>query len=227
MLLTSRVTVYGREHIPSNGGFIIASNHLGRLDAPLVYYLFEREDVTLMVAEKYQANWLFRWGVKQVNAMWVDRFNADMAAMRQAMQRLKAGGVLVMAPEGTRSPTQALIAGRPGASYLAAKTGLPVLPVALTGTEDRAVVRNLKRLRRASVVLRAGPVFVLPPLTRNDREAQLQKGTDEIMCRIAALLPESYRGIYARHPRLQELLAQTLTPNEQPATALSAPQPGR
>lgn len=214
MRLTTRITVYGKEHMPESGGYLIVSNHLGRLDAPLVYYLLDREDVALMVAEKYQSNALFRWGVKQLNAMWVDRFNADLGAMRQAIQRLKAGEVMVIAPEGTRSPTTALIAGRAGASYLAAKTGLPVLPVALTGTEDRAVVKQFMRLQKAPVTVRVGPVFHLPPLKPGDREAQLHKGTDEMMCRIAALLPESYRGVYARHPRLQELLANPVLPGE-------------
>jgi 1-acyl-sn-glycerol-3-phosphate acyltransferase len=111
-----------------------------------------------------------------------------------------------MAPEGTRSPTGALIEARPGASYLAARSGAPIVPVAVTGTEDKNVVAHLKRLRRVKVITRIGEPFTLPPLGRGDREVELKKDTDEIMCRIAAMLPLEYRGVYADHPRTLELL---------------------
>ena len=67
------------------------------------------------------------------------------------------------------------------------------------------VKQNLRRLRRSSVRVVIGEPFTLPPLTPAERDAQLQAGTDEIMCRIAALLPEKYRGVYANHPRLKAL----------------------
>lgn len=207
--LVAHIEVHDLENCPSSGAYIIVSNHLGRLDAPLIYCLNDRTDVTMMVAEKYKKNILFRWLVRYLNAMWVDRFNADLVAMREALKRIRAGGVLVMAPEGTRSPTRALIEARPGGSYLAAKAGVPLLPVALTGTEDAVVFPNWRRLRRAQVVIYVGKPFTLPPLRPNeDRDAALAGYTDEIMCRIAALLPQPYRGVYAEHPRLKELLAE-------------------
>jgi len=96
-------------------------------------------------------------------------------------------------------------------AFLAGRSGYPVLPVALTGTEDRLVVQNLKRFRRTKITARAGELFRVDALPRGkgrDREAALRVATDEIMCQIAALLPEQYRGIYANHPRLKELLGQ-------------------
>jgi 1-acyl-sn-glycerol-3-phosphate acyltransferase len=77
----------------------------------------------------------------------------------------------------------------------------------LTGTEDEAFFGNLKKLRRAHITVSAGPVFTLPPLPRENREEALKQFTDEIMCQIAALLPEKYRGVYAENPRLKELLS--------------------
>jgi 1-acyl-sn-glycerol-3-phosphate acyltransferase len=141
-----------------------------------------------------------------LNVIWVDRFNADFSAIREALSRLKKGGALVLAPEGTRSKTGALIEGRPGISYLAAKAGVPIVPVAIVGSEDKVVVSYLKRLRRAPITIRIGEPFTLPPVPVKDREAALQQYTDEIMCRIAALLPVEYRGVYTDHPRLKELL---------------------
>jgi 1-acyl-sn-glycerol-3-phosphate acyltransferase len=114
-----------------------------------------------------------------------------------------------MAPEGTRSQSEALIPGRPGAAYLASKTGVPIVPVGVTGTEDRAVKARLRRLQRPHIVIRIGSPFTLPPMERQDRDAYLQAYTDEIMCRIAVLLPPTYRGVYADHPRLKELLLES------------------
>jgi 1-acyl-sn-glycerol-3-phosphate acyltransferase len=204
--VSSRKEVYGSEYVPAEGSFVIASNHLGRLDAFYTYYFIDRDDIIMLAAEKYKKLAIARWFATQLDAIWVDRYNADFAAIREALKRLKAGGVLVLAPEGTRSKSGALQQARPGGGYLAAKAGVPIIPVALTGTEDAHVRAQLRRFRRPHVVLRVGPPFRLPAIPNENREAALQEYTDEIMCRIAALLPNSYRGVYADHPRLKALL---------------------
>jgi len=204
--LTTRLQIYGLENLPESGSFVIASNHLGRLDPVLVYVILDRRDIIMLVAEKYREIPLVPWLVKQLDGIWVDRFKADFGAVRESLSRLRKGGVLVLAPEGTRSKTGALMKGWPGAGYLAAKAGVPIIPVALVGTEDRLVVSNLCRLRRTPVIARAGKPFSLPPVPHMAREAALEAYMDEIMCRIAALLPPSYRGGYSEHPRLKELL---------------------
>ena len=205
--LTSRIEVEGFDNLPAQGGYVIVSNHIGRLDAPLVFYLLERQDIIMLVAEKYRDNAFFSWAAHQMDAIWVDRFNADFSALRAALKRLRQGGVLVMAPEGTRSPDGTLGTGQPGASYMAAKAGVPVVPVAVTGTQDRVVKDSLRRLQRLNLVVRVGKPFNLPSLSANGREAQLAAHTTEIMCQIAALLPPEARGVYAQHPRLMEILA--------------------
>lgn len=206
--LVARVEVHGLENLPRSGGYIAAGNHLGRMDIPLLYYLLDRDDVILLVAEKYRKYGIVRWLVKQLDAVWLDRFSADIHALRNTLERLDAGGVLVIAPEGTRSPTGALINGKAGSSYLAAKSGLPVVPVAATGTEDELVKEQLKRFKRLYITVHIGSPFHVPQLGRGNREAVLQQYTDEIMCQIARLLPESHRGVYADHPRLIELLQE-------------------
>ena len=209
--LTSHIEVVGFDNIPAQGGCVIVSNHIGRLDAALVYYLLDRQDIILLVAEKYRSSVFYRWLARQMDAIWVDRFNADFSALRAALKRLRQGGLLVIAPEGTRSPDGRLRLGQAGASYLAAKAGVPVIPVALTGTEDQIVRSKLRRLQRLNLLVRVGKPFSLPPLGTNRREAQLAAYTTEIMCQIAALLPLEARGVYADHPRLQEILAQEQT----------------
>ncbi|RMG96232.1 MAG: 1-acyl-sn-glycerol-3-phosphate acyltransferase [Chloroflexi bacterium] len=206
--IIAHVETYGFENAPQTGPCIAASNHLGRLDAMLAFILTDREDIVMPIAEKYQYNPVWRWFGERLNAVWLNRFDVDFHAMREVYKRLKKGEMLTIAPEGTRSPTGAMIPAKPGAAYLAAKTGAPIIPVAIYGTEDKEVVRRLKRLKRLDITIRVGEPFTLPPLSRHNRDEQLQAGTDEIMCRIAAMLPEKYRGVYATHPRLQEILGE-------------------
>lgn len=205
--LTTRLDVRGIEHFTGLESCVLVSNHIGRLDALLVYRFSDRKDIIMLVAEKYREIPLARWFADQLDAIFVDRFNADFTVVRKVLQRLKKGGVLVLAPEGTRSPTAALQKAWPGASYMAVKAGVPVVPVGLSGSEDEVFFKNLRRLRRTKVSVRVGEPFVLPPIQGQDRDAILQQDTDEIMCRIAALLPPAYRGAYTDHPRVKELLA--------------------
>ncbi len=208
--LFTRIEVIGEENYQRTGSLIIASNHLGRLDVPLVYYFLDRLDIIMLVAEKYQKNFLTRWVIERLDGIWVDRHNADFKVMRKTLAKLKAGGVLVLSPEGTRSPTEKLLEAKPGAGYLAAKAGVPVVPVAVTGTEDRIVLEIIKHFKRIPITIRVGEPFYLPPFDSKSphKDEILKQNTDEIMCHIAALLPPQYRGFYAEHPRLHELLAE-------------------
>ena len=195
------------ERLPQEGAFIIATNHLGMLDVTLLYYAIDRWDVFVPVAEKWEEMAFLRWLGKYLNFVFIDRFNPDLKAMRTMIALMEKGHTLVIAPEGTRSRVGSMIEGRPGASYLAAKLNRPIVPIGLAGTEDKVVFRNLRHLRRSSVLINAGLPFQLPPLPHKDRDLKLREYTDEIMCRIAVLIPEKYRGVYAGHPRLKELLA--------------------
>jgi len=203
--LIARVEIQGDENIPAEGGYVIATNHLGRLDVALLFYALEG-DFILIIAEKYEHHWLFGPIGNAMNGIWLDRFNADVGAIRQVLTRMKAGGILVIAPEGTRSKSESMAEGKPGVAYLALKAGLPIVPVGLVGTEDRVVVEHLKRFKKSEIKIVVGEPFSLPPIQRKNREESLKQQTDEIMCRIGALLPEKYRGVYAEHPRLKELL---------------------
>lgn len=194
------------------GGFIITGNHIGRLEAFLVILLAERDDIILILAEKYKAYAFWRYVARKVDGIWINRFDADFGALRVVLKRLQNGEVLAVAPEGTRSPTESLLPGKPGAAYLAAKSGLPIIPIGVVGTEDRVVKYRLKRLQRLDITARVGVPYTLPPMPKHDRDAWLQAQTDEVMCQIAALLPPDHRGVYADHPRLRELLLERGSP---------------
>jgi 1-acyl-sn-glycerol-3-phosphate acyltransferase len=206
--LLTHVEVRGRENVPVTSNFIIASNHLGLVDAFLPFYLLDNSNLVLLVGEKWEKMAIMRWLGCQLNFIFVDRFNPDLKAIRQVIARMRQGEVLVITPEGTRSKVGHLIEGKPGVSYLAAKMGYPILPVGISGSFDPLFFGQLKRLRRPHITVNVGASYTLPPLPTESqgREEALKADTDEIMCRIAALLPEEYRGVYAEHPRLKELL---------------------
>jgi 1-acyl-sn-glycerol-3-phosphate acyltransferase len=203
--LLTRVTVIGREYLASQGGYIVASNHLSTIEVPLVYLIIPRDDVSGLVAKKHQKNPFFRLLVNAFNGIWLNREEADAHALRAARDHLRKGGVLGLSPEGTRSPTGALISAKTGVAFLADQAGVPIVPVGVSGTYQATA--KILTLRRPKITVRFGEPFTLLPIDRKNKEASLQKNTDEIMCRIAALLPDEYRGVYAEKQRTKELLA--------------------
>ena len=200
----TRLEVEGLENVPPQGGVILASNHLALLDAPLVFILLERQDATGLVADKHKKNFLLHWLVNSVHGIWINRESADFQALREARGYLMKGGIVGIAPEGTRSRTGHLMPAKTGVAYLAEKACVPIVPVAIFGSEK--IFHQLLRLRRAFIKVRFGEPFLLPPLDRRDRNEALRRNTDEIMCRIAVMLPQSYRGVYHDHPRLSEFM---------------------
>lgn len=205
MKIIADIEVYGLERLPP-GNVIVAANHLGRLDSAVLLCLTDREDIIMPIAEKYKNHPLFGPIGRAANAIWLNRFEADFSALRLILERMKQGGMLVIAPEGTRSKTEALQEGKMGVAFLAAKSGYPVLPVALIGTEDRLVLQNLKRFRRSKITVMAGDLMHIELPTGKGREQAMYAATEEIMCRLAALLPAKYRGVYADHPCVKEFL---------------------
>ncbi len=202
--LIAKIEFVGAENIPAQGGMILATNHMSRLDIPLLFLNPTRPDITALVTDKYQKYLFFRWFTRTAEGIWIDRTKADFSAFRQAAEVLKAGKCLGIAPEGTRSTTASLLEAKSGTALLAIRAGVPVVPAAITGTE--VAVSSFKRLRRPRLITTFGKPIPPPPLTRDDRDATLQRYTDEIMCQMAALLPPQYHGFYANHPRLKEIL---------------------
>ncbi len=118
----------GLENVPATGGIIVATNHMSRIDIPLLFSLPVRLDITALVTDKYQRYPLFKWIAITGGGIWIDRTKADFTAFRLAAEALAAGVALGIAPEGTRSEGQ-LLEGKSGAVLLALKTGTPVIPV--------------------------------------------------------------------------------------------------
>jgi 1-acyl-sn-glycerol-3-phosphate acyltransferase len=137
--------------------------------------------------------------------IWLHRGRADTRALRAALAGFAEGRIIIIAPEGRYSVTGALEEGSDGAAFLAYKSGVPILPIAITGTENENVYGHMKSFRRARVNVRVGKIFRLEEQASGgamngskDRREAIAEGTHQIMQALANLLPEKYRGAYSR-----------------------------
>jgi len=204
----TKFKVENQERLPKTGGVLITTNHLSRLDTPILLAITDRDDLVAIIAKKYQEKPFFKWVLEKVGTMvWMDRTATDFSAMREALDQLRHGAIVGVAPEGTRSREfLGLLEGKPGAALMAARASVPIVPVGIIGSEE--INAHFLKLKRPPVTVRVGEPYMLSELDQEDRQGWLSRNTDEIMCRIAALLPPKYRGFYEDHPRLMELLAE-------------------
>jgi len=193
LLVWTRKQVVGLENVPRRGPLILASNHVNLLDPPLLAVLMPRRIVYMGKVEL--------WETPIIGPLYtlagfipVQRFGADLAALRKAEKVLRHNQVLGMFPEGTRSRKPGLSKGQPGTAIIALRSGAPIVPVAVTGTGGVAVPRSFFRITRVGVVF--GKPFELPKGRRLKAEL-VEQCTERIMKEIAVLLPEEYRGVYA------------------------------
>jgi 1-acyl-sn-glycerol-3-phosphate acyltransferase len=192
----TRREAHGLEQLPASGGFLLVFNHLTNYDPHLIFTLVRRPRAVGLVAADYRVRPFHRFLVERTGGLWLRRGAADRRALEVALNLLASGWMVGLAPEGRRSPTGTLQPGRPGAAFLALRSGAPIVPVGVAGTERIGHPSWL----RVPVIIRFGEPFFLPRQAGRITRAQLQEATTTIMSRIAALLPERYRGVYAEDP---------------------------
>lgn len=204
--ITCRLHV-GKEldKIPMKGPLIVVSNHTGQIEVPLVFALLQPRKFTGWAKVETWDNWFLNWIFNLWGMIPIRRGEADTSALRKAEAALANGMIFGIAPEGTRNKTGRLLRAYPGAVLLAVRTGVPILPMAHWGGE--AYLKNLKRLKRTDFHIRVGKPFKLElngvKMTREVR----QQIADEMMLRIAELMPPEYHGEY-----------ENVTPPEKPFT---------
>jgi 1-acyl-sn-glycerol-3-phosphate acyltransferase len=203
MRCLTRVRIEGLEggHLATDGPLIIASNHLSNAD-PIVIGSW------LGPALGRRVHWLGKqealevpiigWAMIQNGVFGIRRGAADVEAFRLAKRILDEGHVLVVFPEGTRSPTAGLQEAKDGLAVLALRTSAPILPIGMSGTE-RFWPRGRRMPRPGGrVTMHVGTPFRLDALRPGeDRRAVQHAATNQIMHRIAELLPSENRGVYA------------------------------
>lgn len=200
-----RLVVSGHENIPTDGPFILVVNHLSTADIGIVFVGFPNRRWRYFAGEKWANHWL--WGplMSWLGVIFVNRGEVDRRALREALAALANGEAFALAPEGTRSKIGYMQPARNGASYLAAQSGVPILPVGISNTD--ILFASARRLRRATITMRIGRPFDLPELGRRARGRDLENFTTLIMTHIAALVDPRHRGIYGDTPALAALLA--------------------
>jgi 1-acyl-sn-glycerol-3-phosphate acyltransferase len=194
--LFSDYKVEGQENIPESGPMLVASNHLSNLDPAIVAAALPRPPVFLAKKELFK----FRLGaalMRAYGAYPVDRSRADLRALNWINgQLLSEHRIAMVFPEGTRSRTGGLLRGQPGLAHIAISTGVPVVPIALTGSEN---LNNVLKVVKPTATLRLkiGKPFIVTQSDGGVSRRRAMNVTKEIMVRIAKMLPEDKRGEYS------------------------------
>jgi 1-acyl-sn-glycerol-3-phosphate acyltransferase len=192
--LLFRLEIHGIGNVPPSGPLILMINHIDAMDPFLVVGVFPRPVTPMAKIEVFDVP-LIGSLARTYGAFPIRRGQMDKRAIEQSFQVLEKGDVLLIAPEGTRSPTYSLQIGKEGMAFIAARTGAPIIPVAITGSHETA--RYWRRLRRVPVRIVIGTPFRLDPGDQVVRRPLLRAMTDEAMYRLAAILPPAYRGVYS------------------------------
>lgn len=179
---------------PQEGPLLVVCNHLSNID-PFIFGGYAPGALYCLTKRELFSNPISSWVMGGCNCFPVDRGTADRRAMRTALDVLSRGGRLLIFLEGTRSATPGMRRAEAGVGFLARRSGAPVLPVAVWGTET-ALGRGRRLPKRVPIRMRYGEVFHLPDRASGERRDD-QAVADLIGSRIAALLPPAYRGVYA------------------------------
>lgn len=181
--------------VPLHGPMILVANHINFLEVPVMIPHLEPRPVSAIAKRESWDNPLFYFLFNVWDLIPIDRGMVDREAFRLAVCALDQNKILAISPEGTRSKTGRLLQGKPGVVALALRRDVPIIPVGFYGYEN--FWHNLKRLRRTDFHVSVGKPFRIclkgdMPMNRETRQAI----TDEIMYKIAELLPQTNWGYY-------------------------------
>ncbi|MDC0712526.1 lysophospholipid acyltransferase family protein [Stigmatella sp. ncwal1] len=216
--------VQGREHLPL-GPALYVCNHLSNADGLTLQRALAPLRIWFLAGVKLRQTAMTRLATETVETLFIRPGSPDIEALRRAVEALKKGRSVLVFPEGGRSRTGALLRAKKGVSLIAHRSGVPIVPVALTGTERMLPIdeRNMggERLHRARITVRIGPPFRWEDLSEEVHGADdsRQAMADAMMRRVAALLPPEYQGEYRQLP-------ETRLPATGTQRAPSVPSPG-
>ncbi|UCC59905.1 MAG: 1-acyl-sn-glycerol-3-phosphate acyltransferase [Dehalococcoidia bacterium] len=189
----TRCRIEGKENVPRSGPLIVVSNHLNNIDPPLLGASIPRTIKFMAKQELFEPYWV-RAIVQGYGAFPVRRGKLDRKSLHKALEQLRDGRVVGMFPEGSRSFSKQLQPPQPGTALLAARSGAPILPVGISGSDQMRGFRSIFNRPRIKVTI--GRPFVLSSAEGSRTRLRLAQHSDLIMEHIARLLPESYRGEY-------------------------------
>lgn len=187
--IITRIEVEGAEYLPVQGPVILAANHLTNFDVFPMQFVLPRL-IFFMGKEELFRNPLLDLVFRRLGGFPVYRGARDQWAIRQAERVLEHQQILGIFPEGSRSKGRGLRTAKTGAARLALSTGVPIVPLAVTGTEQ--IARRFPR--RTQVLIKLGPAII------PDEDETALELTDRLMFTLAEMLPPGLRGVYASHP---------------------------
>ena len=191
--LLADIHVRHMDRCPPTGPVILASNHLSYYDIPLIGAWTPR--TTLFFSKSEIKRWPVIGGIAtRYGTIFVRRGESDRQAVRETLAALANGQLVGVFPEGTRSHGKGILRALPGVALLAQRSGATIFPVAVTGSE------RIGKEMRPKVTLTGGEPFdpVAAALAEHGERPTHEQVADTIMRRVAALLPESYRGVYGQ-----------------------------
>jgi 1-acyl-sn-glycerol-3-phosphate acyltransferase len=200
-----RPTIIGRSNMPASGPVVVASNHLSFIDS-IIISLLARRPVSFLAKEEYFTGTGLKGAVSRsffsgVGAVPVTRGAGQAAqdALVAGLAKVQAGQAFSIYPEGTRSRDGRLYRGKTGVAWLALTAGAPVIPVALTGTQNLQPVGS-KRIRLARITIEFGEPMDISAfgLATSGRARRL--ATDAIMARIQSMSRQEYIDRYNEPP---------------------------
>ena len=194
--LLMRVKLSGLENIPPTRPYLIAINHVSLYDPPFILAFWPVAPEAAGAADIWD-----RPGISTLARLYggipVHRGQYDRKLIDTMVAVLAAGRPLLIAPEGTRSHGPGMNRALPGVVFVTDRARVPVIPVGIVGTTEDLISQSFK-FKRPTVEMRVGQVLMLPPLEGRgeQRRWMRQAQVDEIMLRIAEVLPADYRGVY-------------------------------
>jgi 1-acyl-sn-glycerol-3-phosphate acyltransferase len=194
ILLGSKFHLHGSANVPRSGPLLIVSNHVGAIDPAIIGAWTPRPAWFMAKAELFKGGWA--WLMRAYHAFPVIRHSPDRTALRRAFDLLKQGSAVVLFPEGHRSEDARLLRAEPGAGFIARRSGAPLVPIAITGSQN-VIGRHKVIPRRAEVLMTFGEPFQLPERNRDGSPMDHQQSADYLMTKIAQLLPLENQGEYA------------------------------
>jgi 1-acyl-sn-glycerol-3-phosphate acyltransferase len=193
----ARINVTGLEHL--NGltrPCLFICNHLSNADGLILDRVFKQENLTFVAGKKLGQNSYTNLGLKIVKTIPIMPNTPDRAAIKKVVDTVRDGNSVLVFPEGTRSRNSKLQPGKRGILLFARMTGVPIVPVAISGTEKLLPINEdmgREKFFRADVNVNIGSSFTLPEReTGADKEEWNEACMNRIMTGIARLLPEEY-----------------------------------
>jgi len=194
VLLFRKLHVEGEAGVPREGGLLVVSNHIASADPPLLGGMFPRPLHFMAKVEWFSGSGLVAFLARQFLCYPVVRESADRPALKYTLNLLEKGQAVCIYPEGTRAMDHRLHQAKAGPGFVARHSGVPIVPVAVWGTEQ-VMPKGRRFPVRAECHLVYGPPFHLPENLMDNQDA-----ADYMLRKVADLLPPGYRGVYGEEP---------------------------